>query len=135
VKAIKNSLAKLSQIRGMYFSWVPSGVSGKENDDRRHIGVFAQDVLKVFPEAVVSMDEKHMGVRYAYLVPVIIEALRELNEHLGVDVDSKRGKGDKSLMETIKELQRDQIESKLKILKLENSLRLLESKISGGAGN
>jgi len=48
-------------------------------DERRHVGLFAQDVQAVLPEAVSPiLNGDYLGVNYSDLVPVIVEALKEL---------------------------------------------------------
>ena len=47
---------------------------GKE---KRELGVMAQDVLPVFPEAVSMTDNQYFGVSYVSLIPVLIEAIKE----------------------------------------------------------
>jgi hypothetical protein len=49
-------------------------------DDRRHLGMLAQDVAQVFPEAVASMQGgRYLGVNYLELIPLLVEAVRELD--------------------------------------------------------
>ena len=46
------------------------------------MGVIAQDVQKIFPELVSEiMDSDYLGVNYAQLIPVLVEAIRELDEN------------------------------------------------------
>jgi len=49
-------------------------------DDKRHIGVLAQDVQGVLPETVDEIaGGKYLGVDYPALIPLLIEAIKELN--------------------------------------------------------
>lgn len=81
ISQIQNSLSKITSLRGVYFSWIHDEASGIiPPDNRRHIGLLAQDVQDIFPEAVDEIhDGKYLGVRYQYLVPVLIEAIREMD--------------------------------------------------------
>ena len=45
-----------------------------------HIGVIAQDLQKVFPEAVVKMPNKYLGVDNAPVFFATINALNEVNK-------------------------------------------------------
>lgn len=76
VKTLTGSLAKLQQIRGVSFDWDGRVRSGQD------IGVIAQEVEKVFPEAVVEKNHirlpgKYKTVYYDKLIPVLVEALKE----------------------------------------------------------
>jgi len=45
------------------------------------VGVIAQDVQKVLPEAVSSIhDGRYIGVKYHELIPLLINAVKELND-------------------------------------------------------
>ncbi|MFW6449957.1 MAG: tail fiber domain-containing protein [Nanoarchaeota archaeon] len=70
ITTIDSALDKLSQIKGVQFSWKESGQEG--------IGLLAQDVEKVFPEAV--NDNGHKSVQYANLISPAIQAIKELKE-------------------------------------------------------
>ena len=49
-------------------------------DKLRHVGVIAQEVQAQFPEIVEEIfDGRFLGVRYIELIPVLIEAIQELN--------------------------------------------------------
>jgi hypothetical protein len=45
----------------------------------KHYGIIAQELQKVMPEAVKQINETQLGVVYDYLVPLLIEAVKELN--------------------------------------------------------
>jgi hypothetical protein len=48
------------------------------------VGVSAQEVQKIFPEIVVPapIDENYLTVKYEKLIPVLIEAIKELSEEI-----------------------------------------------------
>jgi hypothetical protein len=72
IELIPKSLTKLNQINGVTY-WYKTDA---ENEPRR-VGVIAQDVQKVLPEAVSEKDGI-LGVRYQELIPLVINALKEL---------------------------------------------------------
>ena len=51
----------------------------EENSDKKHIGLIAQELLKIIPE-VVSEEGEYLGVKYAELVPVLIQAIKDQQE-------------------------------------------------------
>lgn len=51
----------------------------KLEESRRHLGLIAQEVEQVFPEAVRTMPDGTKAVAYTQLIAVCIEAIKELN--------------------------------------------------------
>jgi len=92
---IKDSLSKVKKLRGVYFSWLKPNEE-KEMFDRRQVGLIAQDVMTVLPEAV-QRDEKHnrLTVDYEKLVPLLIEAIRELEKKVNYWEDNVDAWSDK----------------------------------------
>lgn len=85
ITPLENSLEKISTLRGVTYRW--NGKGGQEDLDTKHIGVIAQDVQKVFPEAIAETPENSemLSVKYSKLIPPLIEAVKELkvaNEEL-----------------------------------------------------
>ncbi|RYG60839.1 MAG: tail fiber domain-containing protein [Alphaproteobacteria bacterium] len=85
---IPSALDKISKLNGVTFQWkAPDAPKGE------HLGVIAQDVEKVFPQAVDTMETGYKTVDYAILVSPLIEAVKELkaqNEKLQKDVEALR---------------------------------------------
>ena len=82
---IDNPLDKVMQIEGFTFNFNEIG-SKIFDTSVRHVGVSAQQIQKVLPEAVASApinivdDEDYLTVKYDKLVPLLIEAIKELNK-------------------------------------------------------
>jgi trimeric autotransporter adhesin len=90
---ITSAISKLQAIRGVNFEWKTQaempilksyGSSGKndpmltvEKPAGKQIGVIAQEVETVVPEAVITDDEGLKSVDYSKLVPLLIEAVKE----------------------------------------------------------
>ena len=73
-------LPKLAQLHGIYFDWKKiDGLNIKLND-RRQIGVIAQEVEQFFPELVLENEFGYKGVDYSKLTPILIEAVNEQQE-------------------------------------------------------
>jgi hypothetical protein len=66
---IPDAVAKVQALNGVYFKY-----KGKEG---RRIGLIAQNVEKVFPEAVNTGSDDMKAVDYASLVSVLIEAVKD----------------------------------------------------------
>lgn len=80
IQPIADSLHKLSQIRGVTFSFIDEPFC--HSDRGQQIGVIAQEVEPVFPEAVVTGEDGIKAVRYDKLVAPLIEALKEAKERI-----------------------------------------------------
>jgi hypothetical protein len=74
IVAIEDPLAKVLSISGNTYTW--NEKSGKEGND---VGVIAQEVLEVLPEAVTTRDNGYLAVDYHKVVPLLIEAIKELS--------------------------------------------------------
>jgi len=69
VKNINNAVDKVMKLDGVYFNWIDSGEDS--------IGVIAQQIEQVIPEAVITNDEGFKSVSYGKLVGLLIEAIKE----------------------------------------------------------
>ena len=69
---IENALAKVEQINGYTYEF-------KADDSKRHGGVIAQEIDKVFPEIVNTGNDGLMGVEYGNISALLIEAIKEQN--------------------------------------------------------
>ena len=74
VETIPNALDKVKAMRGVNYN--------KIGEDKREVGVIAQEVLEVLPE-VVHQDEQGMySVAYGNIVGVLVEAIKELTKEV-----------------------------------------------------
>ena len=82
---IDNPLDKVMKIEGFTYNFNEIGAEIFDSSTR-HVGVSAQQIQKVLPEAVapaplnIVNDEDYLTVKYDKLVPLLIEAIKELNE-------------------------------------------------------
>ncbi len=79
ITAIESPLQKLLQISGVEYEMKTDEFSKMHFTPGRQIGLLAQNVEKVVPEAVNEKDG-YKGVDYARLVPLLIESIRELKK-------------------------------------------------------
>lgn len=77
---IENALDKVKQIETMVYHANEIAVELGYDASIIEVGVTAQSVQKVQPEVVVPapIDDKYLTVRYEKLVPLLIEAIKEL---------------------------------------------------------
>lgn len=87
---LKNVIGNLSgmmnaveQIRGVRYEWNQTALDmGYNNERAPELGVIAQEVQSVMPEAVSMDDKGYLSVSYDRLIPVLIEAVKELNARI-----------------------------------------------------
>lgn len=76
ITLIENATDKLRTIGGYNFDWIP--VQGVHENKGHDIGVIAQEIEKVAPEAVTTRANGYKAVNYEKLVPMLIEVNKEL---------------------------------------------------------
>jgi hypothetical protein len=78
---IGNALDKVMKLNGVSFDW--NGLSVESRRGKHDVGLIAQEVAEVVPEAVTEPwamkdgDEKYISVNYEKLVPVLVQAIKE----------------------------------------------------------
>ena len=85
-ETIPSALEKVSKLNGYNFNWNDTAKKLDANifDDEDQVGVSAQEVLEVCPEAVkpAPIDNNYYTVQYEKLVPLLIEAIKDLKQEL-----------------------------------------------------
>ena len=81
ISPIKNALAKVSSISGNTFTWNEKSDDDKQGND--DVGVIAQEVEALgLPGISTTRDDGYMAVKYEKLVPLLIEAIKELKNEV-----------------------------------------------------
>lgn len=80
IKEITDPIEKINQISGVEFDWIPDQQNhGFEGHD---IGVIAQEIEAILPEAVTTRDSGYKAVKYEKIIPLLIEAIKEQNKKI-----------------------------------------------------
>jgi hypothetical protein len=84
IKPISNALNKVCKLKGFTYEFNELAVSLGFESGKRFSGVSAQEVQEVLPEAVkpAPVSEEYLTVQYEKLVPLLIEAIKDLSERL-----------------------------------------------------
>lgn len=79
IRPLQNPLQKILQLNPVSFDWDPTKTNGRILDTRNHIGLLAQDVERIIPQAVSTAPDrmKTKSVAYGDLIPYLTEALKE----------------------------------------------------------
>jgi hypothetical protein len=78
IKNITNALEKVSKLNGVEFYWNDQAREIYPERTQQDVGVIAQEVQEVLPEIVTERDNGYLAVKYEKLVPLLIEAIKEL---------------------------------------------------------
>jgi len=83
-KPIENAVDKVLKLRGFTYNFNEIGEELGFDTSLRHSGVSAQEVQAVLPEAVcpAPASDEYLTVKYDKLVPLLIEAIKELKEEI-----------------------------------------------------
>ncbi len=81
ITAIQSPLQKLLQINGVEYEMKTGSFPKNNFQQKRQIGLLAQNVEKIIPEAVNEM-EGYKGVDYAKLVPLLVESIKEQQKQI-----------------------------------------------------
>jgi hypothetical protein len=80
VRDLEGSLDKTLKLRGVKFDWID------ESKSKDNLGFIAQEVEEVIPEVVKDITnidgEEHKVVNYQAVVPVLVEAIKELKAEI-----------------------------------------------------
>ena len=72
---LTESLEKVSQLQGYYYSPI-------EDENKRYIGLVAQEVEEIVPELTTTNPDGYMGIRYGDAVPLLVEAMKEQQQQI-----------------------------------------------------
>jgi hypothetical protein len=80
---IEHALDKVKSLAGFHYH-ANELAQSLGYEPKPEVGVSAQEVQKIFPEIVVPapIDENYLTVKYEKLIPVLIEAIKELSEEI-----------------------------------------------------
>ena len=84
---IPNPLEALKKLNGVLFDWKKSYIDQRGGEDgyfvrKKDVGVIAQEVEKVLPEAVAQRSDGIKAVKYDRLTCLLIEAVKMLNNKI-----------------------------------------------------
>jgi hypothetical protein len=75
---IEDSLSKILSLRGIRYTWNDAAQNMGFAKNQKQIGVVADDIEKILPELIKYDNDGYKLVSYDRLVPVLIEAIKEL---------------------------------------------------------
>jgi hypothetical protein len=119
LKPIENSLERILSLDGIYYQWIDTN-----KDQKRQIGLIAQNVQKEFPEAVLEGNDGYLSVAYQNLVAPLIEAVKELyNKHI-LELWKENKRQDRAIASIEQKFEKkvNKLESENRALKSDNEM-------------
>ena len=89
INNIPNPIEAIKKLNGVLFDWKKSYIDERGGEDgyfvrKKDVGVIAQEVEKVLPEAVAQRSDGIKAVKYDRLTCLLIEAVKQLNEKVEI---------------------------------------------------
>jgi hypothetical protein len=77
IAPLTDSLSKVCAISGNRFDW-----NEKSDYSGTDVGLIAQEVRDILPEAVAEREDGHLSVSYIKIIPLLVEAIKELRNEV-----------------------------------------------------
>ncbi len=74
IESLEYGLNEINQLNPVSFKFKSA------SDDVTHLGFVAQDIQEIIPEVVQEQPNTMLGIRYDELIPILVNAIKELNE-------------------------------------------------------
>lgn len=125
----KGGLEELKKLDFYHFTFK------KDKEKIPHVGVIAQDLQKVFPDAVKADDEGYLMIRWEDMFYAVINAVKELDNKIAAVVEKVQANFDEitklkatvaEQQKTIKELQAQNADFEKRLAKLEKKAKKCE---------
>ena len=94
IKPIDNALCKVIGVSGNTFDWKELSeeeVKTIHGNTGRDVGVIAQEIEEILPEAVTTRDSGYKAVNYEKIVPLLIEAIKDQQKQIDELKDKVNG--------------------------------------------
>jgi hypothetical protein len=86
IKNLDNALDKVLTLDGVEYDW--NEMAAAHRVGKHDVGVIAQQVEEVLPDAIDYREDGMMAVRYERIIPLLIESIKELKS----EIDELKGK-------------------------------------------
>jgi len=75
-----DTITKLTQLNGVTYQWRSDEFKDNDFSKETQIGFIAQEVQEVYPELVSEDNEGYLSINYNGLIPILVEAVKDLNQ-------------------------------------------------------
>ncbi len=108
---VPNAIEKLSHIKGVYFNYHVD-----EYEQPKRVGVIAQDVQAMLPEAVTESRDGYLRVKLSEIVPLLINATNEQQDQIAKNTEMYK------IMKGALEKEIASLNKRIEILEKENAM-------------
>ena len=77
IETLPNALGVVEKLRGVRYEWRSEEFPDRDFVKGEQIGLVAQEVREIVPQAVIEQSDGYLAVDYARLVPLLIEGMKE----------------------------------------------------------
>ncbi len=92
IASLADSLVKILAVRGVIYKWIDEKQYGGETQ----IGVIAQEIENIISDVVSTGKDGIKRVRYTDLVPVVIEAMKEMKHGYDAELRVLKDRADRA---------------------------------------
>lgn len=133
VQDLNGSLNKVLTMRGVSYDWNHTVHPELNLDSTNHVGFIAQEIAQIDPRLTYLADDSLLHVEYDKVVPILAEAIQELNDSIGVrdSIISSLITENAAQQTTIDTLEAENETQQSTIEDLNNRLTQLENCLSG----
>ena len=82
IHTVPNALDRLDGLRGVEYHWTSDAQKERSLPAGEQIGLIAQEVRKIVPQAVAEQPDGYLAVDYSRLVPLLIEGMKEQQKQI-----------------------------------------------------
>jgi hypothetical protein len=83
IQPIENALQKVNQISGNTYDW-KEGYDEVHSHKGNDVGLIAQENEQILPQIVTNRDNGFKAVQYEKIIPLLIQAIKELSVKIEV---------------------------------------------------
>lgn len=80
IETVSDAIGKVRRLNGVFYRWNDDYKGA--SSDQRQVGLIAQDVRDVLPEAVTTDTHGYFGVHYEKMVALLVEAIKEQDRRI-----------------------------------------------------
>ena len=82
ITPLQNPIEKIESINGVEYYMRADEFPSKHFDNKLQVGLLAQEVEKILPQAVQTGADGYKGIDYARLVPLLVEGIKEQQKQI-----------------------------------------------------